>query len=299
MKLKFVHIVGVKIKRKKDIINKRKLYALILLFLLYMAIAGATSTYEDYQLDLFPYILFLSLIDLIIFSAVNMFFPFIYRFLNKNLIEYNKGKKICLWNAIIIFLISYFYKSMYGEYIIGWIPIVVYYFVNMWIFVKPSPQVEKEYLLPKEKLSNKIYYYIQKGADSIYKILKEENYNIDNQDNYFFKFLSSLCCLYFYKLSLTLHYSENDISFIVNDCLNKIINSITDDLQEKSEFLDICNDIFYSLDLYDKNSVETFPAKFFIATLEQCDIDKVSDSSILPKLSTYFFSLLEYKIYEL
>lgn len=264
-----------------------------------MSIIGNNSTYEDFESGLITYISLLSLIDILIFSVINMFFPFLYRFFNKSLIEYDKGKKICLWNAIIIFLISFFYNCMYGEYLIGWIPIVIYYFVNMWIYVKPSPQVEKEYLLPKEKLSNKIYYYVQKGTDSIYKILKEENYNINDKDDCFFKFLSSLCCLYFYKLSLTLHYSENDISFIVNDCLNKIINSITDDLQEKRELLDIYNDIFNNLDLHDKNSNEMFPAKFFISSLEDRSINEVKNSSLLSVLSNYFSSLLEDKIYEL
>ena len=288
IKQKLVLIVGIKIRRKQDILTRRKIYASIWIFLLFLLNLYIYNFIENFS---YSEAIFYSLINTILYTFINMLAPFFYRIFNKDLIDYEKGKKICLWNdIIIIFLISFFRKLTISR------AYTIYYFINMWIFVKPPI---KEYLLSKENVSKKICYYINKGTDSIYKILKEENYNIDNQDNYFFNYLSNIYHLYFYKLSLSAYYSRDDIEFIVNDCINKIISSITNDLKEKIELLDIFNDIFNNLDLHDKNSNEMFPAKFFISSLEDCSINEIKNSSLLSKLSTYFSSLLEDKIYEL
>ena len=47
----------------------------------------------------------------------------------------NKGKRICKWNSIILFLASIASTLLLGIGLIGGLGAIIYYFINKWTFV--------------------------------------------------------------------------------------------------------------------------------------------------------------------
>lgn len=116
--------------------NKRKLLRIIgLLFLMWASIAGQ---YMDYIDTLGYWKCCLSgLIDTAVISLVVILIPMIFRLINKDRLEYNKGRKICKWNSILLFILSII-LSVINEGIligIGGIGAIMFYYINKWLFV--------------------------------------------------------------------------------------------------------------------------------------------------------------------
>lgn len=111
-----------------------------------------------------------ALIDLFINTFCLCFIPFLLKKKNKGLLEYNKGKGICLWNSIIWFFVSVFLTILLGFTIgVGGIGAVMYYFINKWAFVE-----EKEVKREKEKKKTEsIYFWGDDGIEEDDKTTEE------------------------------------------------------------------------------------------------------------------------------
>lgn len=114
--------------------QKKKIWWTIgLLFLLYCSASGNyMNSGDEYLYDNSTW---LALIDLAICSVAMMIVPFIWRLVNKERFTCQKGKKICKWNSIIIFIISIILTASSGVSVIGGLGAVMYYFINKWLFV--------------------------------------------------------------------------------------------------------------------------------------------------------------------
>lgn len=132
--------------------QKKKIWWIIgLLFLLYCSASGNyLNSGDDYLYDNSSW---LALIDLVICSVAMMIVPFIWRIINKRRFELQKGKKICKWNSIIIFIISIIMTASGGVSIIGGLGAVMYYFINKWLFVDEEG-ITKEHLVEGYECNN-------------------------------------------------------------------------------------------------------------------------------------------------
>lgn len=81
------------------------------------------------------YGLLISLANMLLVSAVMMAVPFICRMVNKDKLPYKKGKRICLWNSIILFVMSSVLLAFVETGFIGGIGAIIFYFINKWVFV--------------------------------------------------------------------------------------------------------------------------------------------------------------------
>lgn len=96
---------------------------------IYMSTAGQYESSEDVYISQNSQIL--ALIELIIATFIMMIVPAIYRVTNHALLPSKKGKKICMWNSIILFFVPF----IFGFPIIGGIGALLYYYINIWLFV--------------------------------------------------------------------------------------------------------------------------------------------------------------------
>ena len=85
----------------------------------------------------------LSLANLALISAIMMAVPLICRIVRKEKLEFKRGKRLCLWNSIILFIFSSIFLIMTETNFIGGIGAIIYYFINRWAFVN-----DKEHSLP-------------------------------------------------------------------------------------------------------------------------------------------------------
>ncbi|MBR6556898.1 MAG: hypothetical protein IKT60_05640, partial [Clostridia bacterium] len=81
------------------------------------------------------YGLLISLANMLLVSVVMMAVPFICRMVNKNKLPNRKGKRICLWNSIILFVLSCILLAFIETGFIGGIGAFIFYFINKWVFV--------------------------------------------------------------------------------------------------------------------------------------------------------------------
>lgn len=107
-----------------------------IIFLLFFMYASANGNYlnsgDDY---LYKNSSWLALIDLAVCSVVMMVIPFIWRLVNRQKLPFSKGKKICIWNSIILFVLSIILMDTVGTSFIGGLGALIYYYINKWLFV--------------------------------------------------------------------------------------------------------------------------------------------------------------------
>ena len=72
--------------------------------------------------------------------------PALWTYINKGKLPKRKGKRICMWNSIVLCLVSAIIDTMTGFRFIGAIGAWFYYFINKWLFVDETNDSE-----PKEK----------------------------------------------------------------------------------------------------------------------------------------------------
>ncbi len=130
----------------------KKIIAFSLLFIMLIIIKlflGGPYLYHFWE-ELVP-----EIIVLLIISFILMIVPLIFKLINKKRIEYKKGKKICLFNSIILFMLfsipnlltilknDEFNQAMTIDPIsfakslilIYFVIAIIYYFINMCFFV--------------------------------------------------------------------------------------------------------------------------------------------------------------------
>lgn len=112
-----------------------------IIFLLFLMYASANGNYlnsgDDY---LYENSSWLALIDLAVCSVVMMAIPFIWRLVNRQKLSFSKGKKICIWNSIILFIVSIILMATVETSFVGGLGALIYYYINKWLFVN-----EKDY----------------------------------------------------------------------------------------------------------------------------------------------------------
>ena len=84
------------------------------------------------------YGLLLSLANLALVSVIMMAAPLICRLIRKEKLEFKTGKKLCLWNSIILFVLSSVLLIITETNFIGGVGAIIYYFINRWTFVKEN-----------------------------------------------------------------------------------------------------------------------------------------------------------------
>lgn len=77
----------------------------------------------------------LTFVQFIITTVIMMIVLFIWRLIKGKPFGAAKGKRICKWNSIIIFLASIASTLLLKVGLIGGIGAIIYYFINKWTFV--------------------------------------------------------------------------------------------------------------------------------------------------------------------
>lgn len=69
--------------------------------------------------------------EVAISALVSMIIPLICRLIKGQELSYKRGKRLCLANAIITFLVP----ALFNFPIVGWLGAIFFYFINKWVFV--------------------------------------------------------------------------------------------------------------------------------------------------------------------
>jgi len=88
---------------------------------------------NDYAMG---YGLLITVVNILVVSIVMMIVPFSYKVIKKKLLPYKKGRKICLWNSIALFILSSVLMTVTQLGFIGGLGAVAFYFINKWLFVE-------------------------------------------------------------------------------------------------------------------------------------------------------------------
>lgn len=103
----------------------------ILLFLMYSSSVGIYLQNETTH----HYAFLWGSLNFIIVSLIMIIVPLIICIVKKKKIDFKIGKKVCLFNSIILFIISSLLQSFFGIGIIGGIGAIFYYYINKKLFV--------------------------------------------------------------------------------------------------------------------------------------------------------------------
>lgn len=121
--------------------DNRKVWAIVLLSIMFLSCSGG---YTQYNID-FEYTLLYGLIDMTIVSVIMMLVPFILYKKNKGLLNYERGKKICIYNSVILLIIGIILMvtEITSQSFIGGLGALIFYFVNMAFFTYPKNYIEE------------------------------------------------------------------------------------------------------------------------------------------------------------
>ena len=97
---------------------------------MWMSVTGQYLTMSEFNDDAWLY----GTIDIIIISVMMMIIPLIFRLFNKERLDIKKGKSICKWNSIGMFICS---SALFAGILgveksggIGGIGALIYYYIN-------------------------------------------------------------------------------------------------------------------------------------------------------------------------
>ena len=93
-----------------------------------------------------------STINFVIVSVVMIMIPLVIYIVKKKKLEYEYGKKVCLYNSIGMFIISVLLQTFIGVGIIGGLGAIFYYYINMILFVSKK---ENYHYKKREKRNKK------------------------------------------------------------------------------------------------------------------------------------------------
>lgn len=96
-----------------------------------------------------------ALIDIFVASIIMLCYPFVSRMVNKEQIEYYECKNICIWNSIIMLIISLISTATIGLGFVGGLGAVMYYYINMNLF--SASKTERAKGKNKEPIDDYIY----------------------------------------------------------------------------------------------------------------------------------------------
>ena len=194
--------------KEKKVLKSRRRNGFLLLLLPYFSISG--ELINNGMID-FPNYLIVAFINVLFLTTVMIIIPLFFRLFNGSEISYQKGRKICLINSIVLLIISLFFDVTMNILFIGGLGVIVYYFVNMFWFVLPKDFsstvqeniVEKEESIIEEKtkmysfsrgfvvisfiiiifLTGIIDFFVYLYFKDRYEELQTENINLTTQNN--------------------------------------------------------------------------------------------------------------------
>lgn len=156
--------------------NEKRLITTIIIFVL-MWLSSAGGYLNSGNEQLFDKAFLIATIDLLIISFVMMCIPCIIWLISHRVLEYKKGKRLCLWNSIVVFFVSAVLSVEFGFSAIGGLGAIAFYFINKWIFVSDKPE-------EVENISNDIFTYDDLSIkNNVHSGLNRSNgYNIYGSD---------------------------------------------------------------------------------------------------------------------
>ena len=155
--------------------NKKILKTIGLLLLVYLTSAGNyMDTVGIYD---YPKVYLLGLIDFSIVTLACMCVPFIWRIANGQKFTCEKGKKICKWNSIILFIISLILTASTGYGVVGGLGAVIYYYINKWLFVEETETIEINEVINDAIKKDKVKKEIKQNSNikEELKVIKQNN----------------------------------------------------------------------------------------------------------------------------
>jgi len=87
--------------------------------------------------------------ELCIVSAIMMIVPFFAKISRGKKLPFESGKRLCLWNSIILFVLSLVGQIFTGIGVVGGIGALFFYLINKWLFVNEPLPFEQEKLREK------------------------------------------------------------------------------------------------------------------------------------------------------
>lgn len=139
-----------------------------------------------------------------------------------------------------------------------------------------------------------VYEESRLGTEKLYKALKETS-SWEISDKTSFIVVAFIYHFFFYRMIMLSKYSDTYISNILKDSLNEMISHVTNRTEEKNELVDICNDIFSTLDTFtrdfSKDSIIS-QAKYFISLVNNINVNEVFDSVAILVINIHFGALL-------
>lgn len=150
-------------------------------------------------------------------------------------------------------------------------------------------------------LSNYVYDTARLGTEKLYTALTTDNtWEITNKTT--FVIVSFVYHFFFYRIILLSKYSDRDISIILKNCMFEMTSHVTNNIKERNKLIDICNDIFYNLDIITHELTNNNKnlhqhaiqnrAKYFIANVENCKPNEVFNSVAMLIINIHFSEIL-------
>ncbi len=135
---------------KKD--DRKILWSILLIILMYMSSYGQYLNNDNYYLQ--NNASRLALIDLVVCTSIMMAIPFVWRLINRKKFNAKKGKRICMWNSIILFIISTITMVTMKIPFIGGVGALIFYFINKWLFVDENSSEKTNEKAPESASAN-------------------------------------------------------------------------------------------------------------------------------------------------
>ena len=160
---------------------KRKHTGKIILLLLLMF----ASSYGQYVEELLnadmdfdsagSYAFWISLVNVCLITVAMMIVPFIAKIVKGTKLPYVGGKKLCLWNSVVMFIISILLMAIFDSGFVGGVGALIYYFINKWVFVSDSDTLETQNVEPTPPTKRAVYAEIKQNTQTSCKQTQSNN----------------------------------------------------------------------------------------------------------------------------
>lgn len=142
--------------------EKKKIWWIVGLLVLFWM--SASGQYINNNPNVDGMILLHGLIDVLITCFIMTIVPLCVVLIKKGRLEVSFGKKICMWNSIIIFIISIVLSVIVldgdGTMGIGGLGALMFYFINEWIFVDENKTTNTSNNKKKNETNKNLLKYI-------------------------------------------------------------------------------------------------------------------------------------------
>lgn len=146
-------------------------------------------------------------------------------------------------------------------------------------------------------LCDKVYLNALKSSENLYKFLNYDS-NFNCEYNVSFLLPAFIYHLFFYRITLSRKYSENQIKDVLYACLTEFISHMTDNLKEKNEIIDFSNCLFTMLNdkmvkLYNKDKMALNEiSKSFLKCININNENETSYITLTLSLNVYFTQVI-------